>query len=330
MSALFQRQWLLPLGVLIGYALLIGTNPVRHCLIDGLRALRRYHRLWVIPAALGLGYALFRAALSFFFMFALAMTDAQAEPFGWKFTWRIPPWISLTGQAHTFGDWINAFGADPHWHLIRDGCLAGLESVAGLFNCVITTFPFSAVAAVMLFCNWENHHRTLRASLRKRFGRWAWAVHGGILLCALSAIVAPILYGPSLLYLNRVAPGLLIVRWASVIDWLSWLFSYLFGVGVQVYLILVVYTWLRGISWTSAHLMDLAIRRCICCEMGRRGHGLQLAAHRSAAHRGHAFPVQRSLVSRSHFDLHRLGGAAVARHPHHFFLHHADHAHVSQ
>jgi hypothetical protein len=64
-----------------------------------------------------------------------------------------------------------------------------------------------------------------------------------------------------LLYLNRIAPGLLLVRWSALIDWLSSLFAYLFGVGVQVYLILIVYTWLRGLNWTPVHLMDLAIRR---------------------------------------------------------------------
>ena len=38
-------------------------------------------------------------------------------------------------------------------------------------------------------------------------------------------------------------------------------FIALFGVAVQGYLILVVYTWLRGIHWTPVHLMDMAIRR---------------------------------------------------------------------
>lgn len=96
--------------------------------------------------------------------------------------------------------------------------------------------------------------------MRKRLGGWAWPVHLGILLCALSAIAEPVLYG-SLLYLNRVAPGRLLVQLSTLIDWFSWLFQYLFGVGVQVYLILLAYTWLRGLNWTPVHLMDLAIRR---------------------------------------------------------------------
>lgn len=259
MSALFHRQWLLPLGVMLGYALLMGTNPVRHSLLDGLRALRRYHRLWAIPAGLGVCYELFHAGLTLFFYTVLPMEQQPA--FGWKLSWNMPPWTSHLGEAHSLHDWLIALSADPRWQVLRDAGLDGLEALAGLFNNVVTTFPVSAVAAIMLLANWEDHHSTLRKALRKRFGTHAWLVHAGIVLCAVSAILAPVLFGPSLLYLNRVAPGLLLIRWASLIDWFSSLFAYLFGVGVQVYLILVVYTWLRGITWTSIHLMDLSIRR---------------------------------------------------------------------
>ena len=258
MSALFQRQWILPLGLLLGYALLMGTNSVRHALLDGLRALRRYHRLWLIPAGLGVCYALFHAALTLFFYTVLPIEQQPA--FGWKFSWDLPAWSSRLAEAHTLHDWFTALAGDPRWPILRDGGLNGLESLAGLFNGV-TTFPLSAIAALMLLFNWENHHSTLRTALRKRFGRWGAVVHAGIVACAISAAIEPVLYGPSLLYLNRTAPGLLIVRWSALIDWLSFLFAYLFGVGVQIYLILVVYTWLRGLNWTSVHLMDLAIRR---------------------------------------------------------------------
>ena len=259
MSAIFQRQWLLPLGVMLGYVILMGMNPVRHCLLDGLRSLQRYHRLWAIPAGLGLCYALFHAGLTLFFYSVLPIEQQPA--FGWKISWAIPPWTSHLSEAHSLRDWLAALFADPRWQVLRSAALDGIESVAGLFNNVVTTFPLSAIAAVLLLVNWEDHHSTLRKALRNRFRRWASLVHAGILLCALSAIVAPILFGPSLIYLNRVAPGLTLVRWSALIDWLSFLFAYLFGVGVQVYLILIVYTWLRGLNWTSVHLMDLAIRR---------------------------------------------------------------------
>jgi hypothetical protein len=259
MSALFHGRWLLPLGALLGYVLLMGTTSVRHALLDGLRALGRYPRIWAIPAGLGLCYALFHAALMLFFYRVLPMEQQPA--FGWRFEWSIPVWSSHIGEAHSLRDWVGVILADPRWQVFRDAGLDGIESLAGLFNNVVTTFPVSAIAAVLLLFNWEDHHRTLREALRKRFGRWAWLVHAGILACAVSAVVAPILFGPSLIYLNRIAPGLLIVRWSAVIDWLSSLFAYLFGVGVQVYLILIVYTWLRGLNWTPVHLLDLAIRR---------------------------------------------------------------------
>jgi len=259
MSAIFHRQWLLPLGVLLGYALLMGTNVVRHALLDGLRAIRRYHRLWAIPAGLGVAYALFNAALTLYFYTVLPIEQQPA--FGWKLSWAIPPWTSQLSETHSLRDWLSVFLADPHWQLAREAGLDGLESLAGLFNNVVTTFPLSAIAAILLLFNWEGHHRTLRNALRKRMGRWASLVHAGIIACAIAAILKPVLFGPSLIYLSRVAPRLSLVKWAALIDWLSSLFQYLFGVGVQVYLILLVYTWLRGIAWTPVHLMDLAIRR---------------------------------------------------------------------
>jgi hypothetical protein len=259
MSAIFQRQWLPPLGVLLGYALLMGTNPVRLALLDGIRSIRRYRRLWLIPAGLGLCYALFHAALAVFFYRVLPIEQQPA--FGWQISWAIPPWTSQLSEARNLHDWLLALFSDPRWEVFRDAGLDGIEALAGLFNNVVTTFPISAIAALLLLLNWEDHHRTLRNALVKRFGRWALLVHAGIVACALSAILAPVLFGPSLIYLNRIAPGLLLVRWSALIDWLSSLFAYLFGVGVQVYLILLVYTWLRGLTWTPVHLMDLAIRR---------------------------------------------------------------------
>jgi hypothetical protein len=254
-----NREWLLPLGALLGYAVLMATNIVRHALLDGARALRRYHRLWTIPAGLGICYALFHAGLTLFFYKVLPMEQRPA--FGWSFSWSLPKWPQQISEAHNLRDWLDVFFSDPRWQVFRDAGLDGIESLAGLFNNVVTTFPFSAVAALLLLGNWEDHHATLRKALRKRFGKWGWVAHAGILLCAVSAVVAPLLFGPSLIYLSQIAPKVNVVGWAALIDWMSSLFAYLFGVAVQVYLILIVYTWLRGLNWTPVHLMDLAIRR---------------------------------------------------------------------
>jgi hypothetical protein len=259
MSGEIEREWLPPVGAVLCYALLMWRNNARHALMDGLRALRRYHRLWGIPAGLGLCYALFHVALTLFYYHVLPMEQRPA--FGWKLTWALPPWPAQMSEAHTLGDRLGFFFADPRWKACRDAGLDGVEALAGLFNNVVTTFPFSAAAGVLLLLNWEDHHRTLGKALRKRFGRWGWAMHAGILACAISAVLSPFLLTPSLILINRYAPRVNVVGWASLIDWLSSLFAYLFGVAVQVYLILIVYTWLRGINWTRAHLMDMAIRR---------------------------------------------------------------------
>ncbi|MDB6154482.1 MAG: hypothetical protein JWL90_2935, partial [Chthoniobacteraceae bacterium] len=50
-------------------------------------------------------------------------------------------------------------------------------------------------------------------------------------------------------------------QWAPVIVWLSFLFEYLFGVCIQIYLILLAYVWIRGLTFTHHHLLDFAIRR---------------------------------------------------------------------
>jgi hypothetical protein len=250
---------LAPAVALAIYAALMTATSVRHALLDGARALRRYPRLWLIPAGLGLCYALFHAGLTLFFYAVLPLEDRPA--FGWQFAWAMPPWPAHLTETHNLGDWLTVFFADPRWQVLRDAGLDGIEALAGLFNNVVTTFPLSAVAGVMLLANWQDHHRTLCNALRKRFGQWGWVAHAGILACAVSAVLEPALFGPSLLYLNRIAPGLLLVRWSAIIDWLGSLFAYLFGVGVQVYLILIVYTWLRGLNWTPVHLMDMAIRR---------------------------------------------------------------------
>jgi hypothetical protein len=163
MIGLLERQWLLPLGVVVGYVILMGTNAVRHSLLDGLRAIQRYPLLWAIPAGLGLCYALFHAGLTVFFYTVLPMQDQPA--FGWKFAWEIPHRVSQLSETHSLSDWLSVVSSDVRWQVARDAGLDGLEALAGLFNNVVTTFPLSAVAAVMLLVNWEDHHRTLRNGL---------------------------------------------------------------------------------------------------------------------------------------------------------------------
>ncbi|MEA3189373.1 MAG: hypothetical protein QOD99_3203 [Chthoniobacter sp.] len=253
------RMWFVLGGAVLCYALLMWTNPVRTSLRDGLRCVRRYPKIWGILTLFSFCYAFFQVALRVFYYFVLP--EAERPDLTWAFTWALPKMSARLGEAHTLGDWWSAIHAAPSFLLIQESALTAAEAVAGVFNNVITTFPFSAAAAALLLTNWERHHTTLRRALLKRFGAFGWFLHLALLLCAIAAILKPVLFGPSLPVLNRVAPGLLLLQWSALIDWLSFLFEYLFGVCIQIYLMLMVYAWVRGLTFTPQHLLDVAIRR---------------------------------------------------------------------
>jgi hypothetical protein len=234
------RFWLLLAGVMVGYGVLMLANPVRDSLRDGFRCLRRYPALWGTLAVFGVCYAAFHQV-------GLRLLEFQILPEGerpilqWARAWYLP---------HAM-----------QWEAARNAFVPALESVAGIFNNVITTFPFSAVAALLLLVNWKGHHLVLNRALRRRFGPWGWVIYGGITVCALAAILKPLaLYG-GVPWLSRFIPGKWLLPPAFLIDWLSILFEYLFGVCVQIYLILLVDVWVLGIDFTPQHLLDFAIRR---------------------------------------------------------------------
>jgi len=117
------------------------------------------------------------------------------------------------------------------------------------------------VAALLLLVNWKGHHMVLNRALRRRFGHWGWALYAGITVCAVAAVLKPFLLYGGLPALGKFIPGELLLPPAFLLDWLSILFEYLFGVCIQIYLILLVDVWVRGIDFTPQHLLDFAIRR---------------------------------------------------------------------
>ncbi|MDP9291489.1 MAG: hypothetical protein M3O82_03890 [Verrucomicrobiota bacterium] len=229
---------LIATGALLAYILILLFNPIRTSLRDGLRCIRRYPSTWGILAMLGFFYAAFQLALRVFYFFAL---PENARPiFQWGRAWFLPR-VSQTG-------------------ILKESVLPGIESDAGVFNNIVTTYPLSAIAAILFLVNWEGHHAVLNRAVRRRFGGFGWIVYFGILLCAFAAIAKPVLYA-SLPTLNRAVSGLLLLQLSSVIDWLSFLFEYMLGILIQIYLILLVYVWVRAVHFTRSHLIDFAIRR---------------------------------------------------------------------
>jgi len=246
--------WLLG-GSLLGYLLVMFTNPVRASLRDGLRCLRRYPTLWLALGAFGLADALFQLALRFYFHRALPLEHRPVLVWA-REAWR-DPHLWLTGSP------------DSLWYLppnsirqaVFENALPAFESVAGIFNLLVATFPLSAFAAFLFFINWEGHHTVLFRALRKSFGLWGWLLHAGIILCALAALAKPLLYAAPVLLGRSPAAAAAWFQWAPVADWLSFLFENLVGLCVQLGLILIAYCWVRGISFTHQHLIDFAIRR---------------------------------------------------------------------
>ena len=248
-----------PLSLLVcafaGYALMMWTNPARASFRDGLRALRRYRALWTIPGAFGFCAALFQIAQRIYF--ASVLEPGERPAFLWlREAWRDPQ-LWFTGSEESFW-WL------PHEELLRalhESRLPAFETLAGIFNCLVATFPVSAIAAILLLINRGGHQGVLIRALHKRLGLAGWAVHLGILVCALAAIAKPLLYvAPHLLGPSSDAAGI-VVQWSRVIASLSFLFEYLCGLFVQTYLILLAYIWVRGLTFTHAHLVDFSIRR---------------------------------------------------------------------
>jgi hypothetical protein len=206
--------------------------------------------LWVPLGAFGFGYALFHLGLRVWFHFVLPAAERPA--FTW---WRAAgrdPQFRFMGSPESL--WYLPPGA---WHTLRhEAVLPTLEKVAGIFNSLVATFPIAALAAVLLLLNVGGHLGVLWRALRHRFGRGGAFVFGGIVVCALAAIGKLFVYA-----LARHVDPLLWYQWSPVVVWLAFLFEYLLGVCVQLYLILLTYCWVRGIRFTHTHLLDFAIRR---------------------------------------------------------------------
>jgi hypothetical protein len=249
-----QLPWLCG-GALIGYLLMMWSNPVHLALRDGWRAVRRYPVLWLTFGAFGFANTLFQLVIRIYSFCVLPAGDRPV--FMWmRAAWRDPQFW-LKGSPESFW-WVAPGGLRE---AARDAVLPAVESVAGIFNNLVSTFPLATVAAVLLLMNWDGHQMVLQRALRRRFRFWGWIAYAGILLAALAVIGKVLLYAaPPILQLEGDL-ALLWFQWSPVVVWVAFLFEYFFGVCVQIYLILLAYCWVRGLSFEPTRLLDFAIRR---------------------------------------------------------------------
>ena len=229
----WQRVYPL-LGFCSGYALLMLFNPVRQALRDGFRCVLRFKRIWMTFVLLGLAYALFQFST---FTPIQNESDLDLNQFASPSTW---VWPRLTEI------WLEV----P---------LPALESVAGLFDAT-TTFPLSVVAAILLLINWRGLHGAFWRALRQRFGFWSFPIYLLVFASALATLCKPIVFWKLPVWIGVVSTSRLFQISASV-DAVAFLFEYLLGVYLQVYLITVCLVWIRGLSFTEESLFRFAIRR---------------------------------------------------------------------
>ncbi len=249
-----QFPWLLA-GALAGYLLVMFTNPVRGAIRDGWRATRRYPVLWLTFGAFGCASTLFQLVIRIYSYCVLPAGDRPA--FMWlRAAWRDPKYW-FTGSPESF--WY----VPPHGleDAARDAVLPAIEGVAGIFNNLVSTFPLAAVAAVLLLLNWDGHQMVLNRALRQRYGLCGWLIYLGLLVSALAVIAKVLLYAAPPIFRFEGDLALLWFQWAPLVVWVGFLFEYFFGVCVQIYLILLAYCWVRGITFDHPRLLDFAIRR---------------------------------------------------------------------
>jgi hypothetical protein len=223
------------IGLLGGYALVMCSNPIRLALRDGFRCLGRFKRVWLTFALLGFGYSVFQ-----FTTFTPIQRESDLD----------------ISQVTSLPSW--------HWPKLievwRETPLPALEGVAGLFDNATTTYPLSVIAAVSFAINWRGLHGALLRALWKRFRGWSIPLYLVVLLSALASLLKPIVFW-RLPAWSGALPAAPVLQFSAVVDTVAFIFEYLFGVYIQVYLITVCLAWIKGLSFTEGALFRFAMRR---------------------------------------------------------------------
>jgi len=223
------------IGFLSGYVIVLLFNPVRLALRDGFRCLLRYKRVWLTFVALGFAYFVFQFST---FTPIQSTADVDLTQLTSMGSWRWPTFLEVWGDAP----------------------LPALEGVAGIFDNATTTYPLSAIAAVLLLMNWRGLHGALVRALAKRFRFLGYIIYFILLLSGIAALIKPIVYWALPLWGGLLAAAELLQISASV-DAFAFIFEYLLGVYIQVYLIVVCFAWIRGLSFEEGELFRFAMRR---------------------------------------------------------------------
>lgn len=225
------------LGLCGGYVIVMFFNPVRLPLRDGFRCVMRFKRVWVTFIILGFAYFVFQFAT-----FTPIQNTADLD----------------LNQVTSLANW--------HWprftEVWNETPLPALEGVAGIFDNATTTYPLSVIAAVLLMMNWRGLHGVFFGALRKRYGFWSYLIYLILLLSASASLLKPFVFS-RLQEWGGVLAAPRILQISALVDAVAFVFEYLFGVYIQVYLITVCLTWVKGLGFEEGELSRFAMRRFI-------------------------------------------------------------------
>ena len=223
------------LGLCVGYLIVLFFNPIRLALRDGLRCILRFKRVWLTFALLGFAYSVFQFAT---FTPLHGMADLDFTQVTAPRTWEWPAFVEV-------------------W---REVPLPTLEGVAGIFDNATTTYPLSIIAAVLLLINWRGLHGALVRALGKRYGFWGYLIYLVLLISAIATLMKPIAFW-RLPEWGTTEPAAKLLQISATVDAVAFIFEYLFGVYIQVYLITVCLAWIKGLSFREQELFGFAMRR---------------------------------------------------------------------
>ena len=166
------------------------------------------------------------------------------------------------GGSGLFAPWTG--WQPPAWaDVLGSSALPTAEGAAAVFNYIVRPFPLSVLGALSFLVNWRGYQGVVWRGLQRRRG-WvgAAAVHAVLVLGALAAALKPALFvgltNPEAL-LGEVA----LLRWGEVVNAFAFLFEYLLGVGVQIYLIVLCFLWVRGMRFQMDRAWRFALRRFV-------------------------------------------------------------------
>lgn len=211
---------------------------VRRALGDGGRCVARFPSLWRIPAGFALIYGVFQWVAE-----ALLL-------------WRVGEW---SVNWMTNGHWVHSHRISDQWH---QAVFHAVERTTALANDVIIPFPLSAGLVVWAILFRRNVIAQLIRTTKRGFPR-AWLFLVVCLMCsAMAAVIKPAIYLFLPEWIEWFADyGNYALLGATTINMIALIFEIFIGSYVTVFLMLMAFSWIRGINADRLRLHILTARR---------------------------------------------------------------------